>query len=87
MTKQITNLLTTYGADIFSGGRAGLDFGPMHKPDTIARMAEDEGLDTWISCLGNWVIETRHVEGSFILRELPSGHVVLEAADGDELNG
>lgn len=87
MSNQITNLLIEHGSDIFTGGRAGMDFGPMHKPDTIARMAEREGLDTWISCRGNWVIETNRVEGSFILRELPNGHVVLEAADGDELNG
>ena len=86
MTKQITHLLTTYGAEIFSGGIPGLRFGGMFNPDTIARMAEDEGLDTWISCLGNWVIESKHIEGSFILVER-KGEIYLEAANGEGHNG
>jgi len=87
MTEQFTNLLIEHGSDIFTDGHAGIDFGPMHKVDAIALMAEREGLDTWISWRGNWIIETNRVEGSFMLRELPNGHIVLEAADADELNG
>ena len=82
MTKQITNLLETQGANIFSGGIPGNHFGGMYGVDAIARMADDEGLDTWISCRGNWVIESKYIEGSFILIER-NGEIYLEAADSE----
>lgn len=64
-----------------------ISFGDLYTVDQIAQMAEDEGMNTWITYRGNWVIESNEIGGSFILREIPNGHVVLEAADGDELNG
>lgn len=81
-TKPLTKLLADYRA-----GRMVLDLDPMYTVDAIAQMAEDEGMDTWITCRGDWAIESKEIGASFILRELRGVCVEINVAEDDELNG
>ena len=84
---QITDLIKEYGNAIFSGAIPGLDFGPIHKLQTVANMAIREGFTAEDKAQGQRILIWKPETDAFVLITDNRGHVLLEAADAADVHG
>jgi hypothetical protein len=83
---QIRTLLNRHGDDIFDGNVPGLNFGPIHSIDVVARMAEKDGFTVEPIDSGLLVFDDE-IDGAFRLFTDAHGNVKLDAADADDFHG
>lgn len=78
--------VATHGPRVFSGAIPGVDFGKTYGLSRLSSFAERTGFHVEALSAERVLIFHKDIDGAFVLYTTPNGHVMMEAADAEDIH-